>query len=185
MRGSCSGTLTSVGCYDPEVGTMTGLNSNTTYYLRIFSYESGMFSAFNLCLRVTPPAINDECTSAIAFPNIPGDGSCATVTSTTDGAVDKDVWFVFEAPADGAEMYYEISPVIQSVAHRLNLYRGDCDNLSFTGRNYSSIAGKLEQLEAGETYYVRVFATSSTSPFSFCLRRLLSPANDECEGAIA
>jgi len=197
MRGSCSGALTSVGCYDPEVGTITGLNSNTTYYLRIFSYESSMFSAFNLCLRVTPPAINDECTSAMIFPAIPTNGSCATISSTTVAATgvsgtpcvfgtSKDVWFVFEVPAGGTALAYELTPFISNASHGMNLYRGSCSELVPTGQCYSESAGRLELLEEGATYYLRVFTSGTTSPFSLCLRTAPPrPIQDECEGAIA
>ncbi|MBP8238452.1 MAG: hypothetical protein KAX50_00700, partial [Saprospiraceae bacterium] len=197
MRGTCPGSLTSVGCYDPEVGTISGLNSNTIYYLRVFSYESGMFSAFNLCLRVTPPAINDECTSAMAFPAIPADGSCATVSSTTVAATGatgtpcvsgtpKDVWFVFEVPAGGAALAYELTTFNSDASHGMNLYRGSCSGLVSTGRCYSASAGRLELLEEGATYYLRVYTTGTTSPFTLCLRTAPPrPLQDECVGAIA
>lgn len=197
MRGTCPGSLTSVGCYDPEIGTISGLNSNTTYYLRIFSYESAMFSAFNLCLRVTPPAINDECMSAMVFPAIPTDGSCATISSTTVAATGatgtpcvsgtpKDVWFVFEAPAGGAALAYQLTTFNSDASHGMNLYRGSCSELTPTGQCYSASAGRLELLEEGATYYLRVYTTGTTSPFTLCLRTAPPrPLQDECVGAIA
>ncbi|MCF8244586.1 MAG: hypothetical protein K9J37_08500 [Saprospiraceae bacterium] len=56
LSGSCPGT--SIGCYDPESGTITGLVGGQTYLLRAYTWSTGVNSNFNLCLRIAPPPLS-------------------------------------------------------------------------------------------------------------------------------
>ena len=61
FSGSCGGTLTSLACVDNTSGssiettTLSGLTAGTTYYLRVYSYSSGVSQGtFSLCVTTQP-----------------------------------------------------------------------------------------------------------------------------------
>lgn len=81
----------------------------------MYTYYGSVTSVQNICLQTTPP--NDNCSLAKAFPAIPTDGSCASLTNQTTigttnsgvtptgactsnpGTANDDVWFSFVATA--------------------------------------------------------------------------------------
>lgn len=198
FEGAACGNLTTVGCYDPENGIFTGLTEGGTYYLRVYTKSSGVGSVFHLCLRVAPPPPpNDKCTGAIAFPDIPTDGSCASVTANTYNATgpstsacagnpDDDVWYTFTAPPGTPNLLFQFTDIDGNTDRLIQLLTGNCDSLTVV-RCVSSTknAGVLTGLNGGETYYLRIFTRLGNvgSVFSLCLRAPV--ANDECAGAIA
>ena len=118
--GTCGTLGSSILCSDPNTSTLSGLTVGNTYYVQIYSYTAtvGQTSTFDFCVQTLPPApANDDCAAAIAFPAIPTDGTCSSLTnqstiSATLSAVDAtgactgnsgdegdDVWFSFVAPA--------------------------------------------------------------------------------------
>jgi hypothetical protein len=192
---TCGGT--SLGCYDPESGYLTGLTGGTTYYLRVYTYGADVYSNFSICLQVPPPPpANDECASAIAFPEIPTDGTCATVQATTlyatgstdatcFGAEDDDVWFTFTVPAGYNSVLYTNTSVSGNTDRMLQVLSA-CGGTSLGC--YDPESGTLTGLTGGTTYYLRAYTygTGVNSTFNICLQvPPPPPTNDECAEAIA
>jgi hypothetical protein len=192
---ACDGT--SLGCYDPESGALTGLTGGNTYYLRVYTYGSGVFTEFELCLRLPPtPPANDNCAQAIAFPVIPEDGACSTVTVTTVGATpsggsncngnaDDDVWYSFVMPANAPYVVYTITNLSGNSDHMIQVLSA-CGGTSLGC--YDPENGILSGLEAGQTYLLRTYTYSSdvTSNYTICLNvPPAPPANDLCDDAVA
>lgn len=198
--GTCAG-LTSLGCYDPESGTITGLTGSTTYYLRAYTWSSGVTSNFTLCLRTPPPPpANDNCAGAISVPvNAPGTcttqpaGTVAGATASSGaptvctGTADDDVWFSFVATTTSVTVALNnVTGSTTDLVHQV--VSGACGSqvqVSCSDPNSSTVTG----LTIGQTYYLRVFTWTSTggqtSAFNVCVSEVPPPpANDACAGAI-
>lgn len=198
--GTCAG-LTSIGCYDPELGTLTGLTGSTTYYLRAYTWGTGVTTTFNLCLRTTPPPpVNDNCAGALSVTvNAPSlctfqtAGTVASATASTGapvvctGTADDDVWFSFVATSTGVNISLNnVTGSTTDLVHQV--LSGACGaqvQVSCSDPNTSTVTG----LTIGQTYYIRVFTwtatTGQTSAFNVCVSEIPPPpANDACAGAI-
>lgn len=200
LSGSC-GSFTSLGYYDtdPNNLSVTGLTVGNTYYIRVYSWSgvtqfTNPNAQFSLCVQnPPPPPANDNCASAIAFPSIPTNGSCASVTVNTAGATqslaacsgtaDDDVWYTFVVPAGKTSVDYSTSNISGSsdrifqlfdACAGTSLYCNDIENGTFSG------------LISGNTYVLRTYTYSSgaVSNFSLCLNITPPPpANDNCASA--
>ncbi len=197
LKGTCPSPLTSVGCYDNESGTITGLTGNTTYYLRAYTYSAQAVSEFDLYLGVGPGPFNDECTGAILFPEIPLDGSCATVTVNTlgatgatdptcTGAEDDDVWYTFTTPPGATAVVYDFANISGNTSRAFQVFQGTCSGLTSVGCYNPAMGGFISGLSGGSTYYLRVYTQplGVSSTFQLCLRFAPPPPNDDCSGAI-
>ncbi len=193
--GTCAG-LTSIGCYDPESGTITGLTGNTTYYLRAYTWGSGVTSNFSLCLRtLPPPPANDNC--AGAFPVVVNpDLNCTNVTagtiaaatastgpSSTCGTYDDDVWFSFVATATSHQIeLLNITGGTTDLTHQVLSSCGAATALICSDPNTSTVTG----LTIGQTYYIRVASwtstTGQTSSFNVCVKT--QPPPPTCPGGL-
>ncbi len=197
--GTCAG-LTSIGCYDTEFGTITGLTGSTTYYLRAYTWSSGVTSNFTLCLKTPPPPpANDNCAGAFPVTVNPA-GSCAAQTAGTvagsiasfgapsvcTGTADDDVWFSFVATTTSALIALNnVTGSTTDLVHQV--VSGACGSqvqVSCSDPNSSTVTG----LVIGQTYYIRVFTwtstTNQTSAFHVCVSEVPPPpANDACAGA--
>lgn len=198
-QGNCPGSINSVGCYDPEIGFFTGLTSNTTYFLKVYTSAAGAFSVFNLCLSVQLPPLNDNCSGAFTFPELPLDGSCATVTVTTAGATgvtsstcigaeDDDVWYTFTTPSGVASVLYDFVSISGNDSRAFQVFQGTCSGLASIGCYNPALGGFISGLSGNTTYYLRVYTQPSgvvASTFQLCLRLMPPPPpNDHCLGAI-
>ncbi|MDQ3016457.1 MAG: hypothetical protein M3R25_07045, partial [Bacteroidota bacterium] len=172
-----------------------------TYYLRFWEYYDRISGNINICLATTPSIStlgNDQCNGAFAFPQIPVDGSCATMNINNTGATgglnqgvpgfsDDDLWYSFIVPEGGNNLIYEITTNSGNTQHILCLYTscgGDANHECF---NRNGESGRLKNLEVGVTYYLRVYTgeQNAFSDYNICLRLFPDPpANDECTGAI-
>ncbi len=198
--GSC-GTLTQItgACASTNL-SVAGLTPGTTYFVRVYSTStySANFSNFNICIAV-PPA-NDNCADAITL-NVSSSNACTSPTQgTTVGATastetapscnatgtNDDVWYKFVATATShtVTLYNETST--SAVA----LYSGSCGSLTqISGACATTTAGGIvvNSLTVGNTYYLRVYTTSSTATifgdFTICVGVL--PTHNECSGAIS
>lgn len=196
---TCDGS--SLGCYDPEIGIITGLTGGSTYLLRAYTYGNGVISQFKICLRVPPPVpANDECVSATVLTVNPdyncgvttnGTTSSATqsaITPTCSGSgINDDVWYQFTATH--SQHRITLTNISDGNAMAIALYSGSCGSLSQVNCVTSS-ALNATGLVPSQTYYVRVWTTSSTpaiaSSFTICVGSPPPPpVNDDCENAIA
>jgi hypothetical protein len=195
VMSACGGS--SLGCYDNESGALTGLTGGTTYLLRAYTYGELVFSEFELCLRLPPPApSNDDCDSAIAFSAIPADGTCSSVEVNTAGATpssqdecsgypDDDLWFTFVMPEGIPYLLYEVIDISGNWDKMIEVLSA-CDGTSLAC--FDPESGAFSGLTAGETYYLRTYTygESMESHYSICLSAPpAAPSNDDCEDAIA
>ncbi|HEY8404684.1 MAG TPA: T9SS type A sorting domain-containing protein [Flavobacteriales bacterium] len=192
---ACNGT--SLGCYDPESGTLSGLTGGNTYYLRVYTYSSGVFTEFELCLRLPPPPpTNDNCADAIPFPEIPDDGTCVSVNVNTYGATpsggsscsgnaDDDVWYSFVVPEGYTQLIYTMTNISGNADHMIQVMSA-CGGTSLGC--YDPESGILSGLTGGQTYLMRTYTYGNNvvSNYTICLNvPPPPPANDLCENAIA
>ncbi len=167
----------------------------------MYTIEQNVTSDFNICLKTAPPPpLNDDCTHAFAFPAIPTDGSCATVTvngrwATNDGPFScnfyesGDVWFSFVVPNNVTELVAQITGTEQSdETEYFELMSGNCNSQVSLGCYAQDDPLHLYNLIPGQTYYMRAFVYSeyAVPEYDICLHTPLSPPppNDLCENAI-
>jgi len=139
-------------------------------------------------LTVNPPA-NDDCTGAIAFPAIPTDGTCVTLSnqstagatnsnvtptgscSSNSGTPNDDIWFSFVAPSTSLILSYTY------VSGETDIYTQVFS--SGCGPTMTSIlctdtdsGGTITGLTIGNTYYIRMYTyyTSGPTTQNICLK---------------
>lgn len=204
--GTC-GTLTEVasacssGFGTGGTGSRTvTLVAGTTYYLRLSVGSSPNTGTFDFCITAPPtPAVNDECSGAIALPTASATATCVTPTAgTTAGGsqsadaapscsatgTNDDVWYSFVATATSHTVLITNATSTTAAA----IYTGTCGTLTQVANACNSGGATASGLTIGATYYVRVYTTSTTvgttSDFDICVVSG-APANDECAGAIS
>jgi len=192
--GNCVGGIaTSSGT--TATGNVT-FPTNGTYYIIVDTWPAPDCGGFTLDITVPPPPpANDNCSGAIAFPTIPGDGTCATLMGNTANATqsqaactgsgaDDDVWFSFVAPA--TTVIAEITAISGGTDRVHQIFSGTCGSLvsvKCSDPESSTTTG----LTVGATYYIRVhtYGTGSSTAFNLCLKvPPPPPTNDNCAGAI-
>lgn len=158
----------------------------------------GPFALSMSCAPPPPPPANDDCAGAFAFPALPTDGSCISLSGVTAGATESepgcmgtandDVWFSCVVPSD--ELDFSISNVVPmtgaSTDMVIELFSGSCGSLvSLLCSDPET--GTLNGLTPGSTVYLRVHTllTSSRVSFDLCLSSPPPPPiNDFCNGAL-
>ena len=201
FSGACGSSMTSVLCTDANAGaTLTGLTTNATYYLRMYTSGTGAVTQQDLCLKTPPgPPPNDECAGAVAL-TINANGTCTSETSgTVENALgsvqpndcygndNDDVWYYFTANStqhvlglnsmgNSSDMVYSVFSSGGSCA-TLSATNIECNEIYYSASGYSNVPG----LTIGNRYYVRVYSysgTAQTSTFDICLQAPLQcPAN--------
>lgn len=195
--GTC-GSLTNFSCLNDDQSTVNGLTIGNTYYARVYTNSStaGQTTTFNICIGSIPLApANDECVNAttVTVNTTPTctDYVSGTVYSATasaqgtscGGTDDDDVWYKFVATdtihnisltniyGSTTDMYFSLSS-------------GACGaltNLLCSDNNATQIGG----LTIGNTYYIRVYTTTSTTgqttAFDLCVSSIAPTAY--CKGA--
>ncbi len=174
----------------------TGLTAGNTYYVRVYTTSAivGTYSNFDICVLSAPA--NDNCSGAQAL-TVSTSNSCSAATSgSTLGAtattgeatsscsvsgIADDVWYSFIATATT----HTVSLGDPSTTTAATVYSGSCGGLTqVTCASTNTIATGLT---IGNTYYVRVYSTSTAigtySIFNICIGVL--PSNDNCANAIS
>ncbi|MBN8701766.1 MAG: T9SS type A sorting domain-containing protein [Bacteroidetes bacterium] len=181
---ACSGN--SLACVDStgggavEMGKITGLTTNQTYFIR--AYESfGGTGAFGICVYSAQSAAssNDDCSNATAL-TVNGT-NCNMITGSTNGATqtytgcsgnaDDDVWYKFTPTYGKMAVYVQgqagFDPVIQ-------LFTACNPSAGQACKNATGVGGSeiiQSNVTIGATYYVRVYDAgtgSNSSSFSIC-----------------
>jgi len=195
--GTC-GTLTHFGCLTNDQSTVTGLTVGVTYFARVYTNTStaGQNTTFNICIGSIPAApLNDECINATSI-TVNTTPTCtdyvsgtvylatnSTQSSSCGGTHDDDVWYKFVA----TDTIHNIS-LTNIYGSTTDLYftvsSGNCTtltNLLCSDNNAAQIGG----LTIGNTYYIRVYTTTSTSGqtsvFDLCVSSIAPTAY--CKGA--
>lgn len=178
FSGSCNSSMTSILCTDNNGGgTLTGLSVGQTYYIRLYTYSSGVSTVQNICLQT--PSGNDECIAAKPFPVIPSDGTCASLLnqstaamstssvtptgacSTNSGTPDDDVWFKFVATAN--DLILSASWVSGETDIYFQVFSSACSS-SMTSIlcTDNNTGGAMNGLTIGQTYYIRMYSYYSS-----------------------
>lgn len=202
--GAC-GSLVQVVCSDPNTLNATGLTAGTTYYVRVWTNSTSATTraSFDICVGTQPPVpANDDCSAAVVLtPSSTGvcanpvSGSTASASASTGTTptcsatgINDDVWYSFTATSTT----HLVNVIYSDNATTTQVYSGSCGSLTavacFAG-NYGNSNVLLTTLTVGQTYYVRVFSSTSTaattSNFTICVTTPEVPANDSCSTAIA
>lgn len=174
------------------------LTKGQSIFITIDSRQEGI--ANNPCPgTISITALDGEtCAQAIGFEKIPGLTSLVVSDSsnqaqpsifTVDGVTknnsnEHDRWFKFIA--DSTMYTWQYTSTIENA--RLELYRGDCDNLSLhtsVELQQNLLPEVISQLTKGEAYLARfVFTLDQKSTYSFYLTPVAIPSNDLCSKAL-
>jgi hypothetical protein len=207
--GSC-GTLTCVSNtsgvgYDDDACTEStyGLssmsftaNTGTTYYVLLTGFDAADFGAYTITATCpAPPPANDNCSAATAFPAVPTNGTCATLSNqstalasnsgvtptgyctSNSGNPDDDVWFSFVASATAIDL----SATYVSGASDLywQVFSGSCgaSMTSIYCSDFNDAGFSMTGLTIGQTYYIRLYtyAASASTIQTLCLSTPYNP----------
>jgi hypothetical protein len=197
--GECD-TLEFIGCYgtaNSDAG-IRNLIGGDTYYLRLYNSGFYEFTDFEIELSIPQPTPNVDCPTAIPFPAIPTDGSCASIRANNafatgtgiplcgEGNPQRDVWFSFVVPEGYTAVNFEMDVHIGYNAH-FQLFEGTCDNLVVKECIYSAYIDDFSGLTPGETYWLQVVPIfQGISEFTICMfTPPLPPSNDHCPEALS
>ncbi|HNL37518.1 MAG TPA: hypothetical protein PKH43_00245 [Saprospiraceae bacterium] len=202
---SCSGTFTQIICDDDSgPGSMPQIQLNALpaglYFIRFWDYQDKVSGSIGgICVAAVPTVSqvpNDNCITALPFPAIPADGSCAEVNVNTIGATgspttncgaigDDDVWYSFTVPPGVAQLAFECSVNGNPVEQGVRIYAGSCDPLTSLACFVES-QGIIPNLTPGATYLLKTCTPDDDdgAQYRICLRAVLPPVNDEPCGAI-
>lgn len=114
FSGSCPGGLTSIACSDPNSSQWGGFTIGQTYYVRVYTYGTGVNADFDICIGTPPPPpSNDEPCGATVLNVNSGFCSYQTAILPTTATVSAgmpapgcsslgpDIWFQVTVPAGG------------------------------------------------------------------------------------
>lgn len=185
-------------------GSLTGLTIGTTYFLRVWTGGASNSATFNICIiDPPPPPANDNCATATAFPTIPTDGTCVTLTNqstasatnsnvtpsgsctSNSGTPDDDVWFSFVAPGPTVILQATLASGVSDVYWQVFSSACGSSMVSILCTDNNG-GGTLTGLTTGATYYIRLYTWSASVITSqdICLKTPPPPpGNDNCAGA--
>ncbi len=190
---------------------LSGLTAGEDYFVRVYAYHDGSGIVarinFNICILTPPsPPANDEYTGAVTLTPNPDYNCTNIVAATTDGATqslqavcqpgrnDDDVWFKFTATrVSHIVRLSDITLVRGGGTHRyIEVFKSNSgapgDRIACTGN--ADTEALLSGLNAGENYFVRVYAHHDGSGimarinFSICILSPVDPpSNNEYANA--
>ncbi len=113
FSGTC-GSLASIACSNPDYSLWGGFTIGQTYYVRVYTYGTGVNADFDICVGTPPPppSNDDPCGATPLFVN---SGSCTFQSAMLDasstitpgvpapgcGWLHEDIWFTAVVPASG------------------------------------------------------------------------------------
>ena len=183
--GTC-GSLLSLACVntgsarEPDVVLLNTLTAGNTYYIRLYDFYGGgsVTREFSICISTTNTTVNnDDCSGAItvvpSFDNNIGNAVVVNNTGATQslegcfGTAEDDIWFKFTATSTRHVVKISTENSINPV---LEVFKGNCAaSTSITcryfplGEAYSFVEADLTNLQAGTTYYYRVYGSSTNN----------------------
>ncbi|MES2587494.1 MAG: T9SS type A sorting domain-containing protein [Bacteroidota bacterium] len=204
--GACGSLGAALICSDPNSSAVTGLTIGNTYYIRIYSWTatSNQNTDFNVCVTTPPPPpANDVCGTPLAFPVVPTNGTCATLSNqstvsstnssitptgtctSNSGTPDDDVWFTFVATA--TTLVLNATYVSGSTDVYWQVFTGaNCAGTATVFCSDNDNGGTMTGLTIGTTYRVRMYSYGSGvfTTQNICIQTPPPPpTNDECTAA--
>lgn len=199
--GSNCSSLTSLGCANGTSLTLSGLNTGTTYLVRVYTTHTTMPTsyaggAFTICVTDPIPA-NDECSNAILLTssttciNTAGtlkNATVGTASATCWNTNAVNVWYRFVAQSEYPTITLSnLGSHLNTAGARLQLYQGTCNSLVSIACSGSAlnvltvVAGS--GLTVGNTYYVKITTSNSSAGtagsnwgFNICIQDPAAPA---------
>jgi hypothetical protein len=213
-QGTCGGLVEVAGSCGTSNTTRNigNLVPGQTYFVRVWTVNStsGQANSFDICIgTLPPPPLNNTCTNATILSVSSGE-TCSGVTSgSTQDALNSgeegpscsasglnggDVWYQFTATQSAHTIILSnVTNVSGSSSGMVTaVYENTCGNLTQIDGSCLSSTTVLERnisgLTAGQTYYVRVWTSSSlttqANSFDICIATPPPPpANDNCSSA--
>lgn len=194
---NCDGAVLANSCNGfPKF--VEGFEVGTTYVLRVWTRFVNPTGTFDLSIRKVNRPPNDDCANAIAFPNIPTDGTPATVFGDTEFALASGSPTECDNISGRDDLFYTFDATTTDIQFEALL--GTTDNVfmevleSCGEAAITNSCGELPRivsgLNIGTTYILRVWNINRGGQFlgSFNLNAIAipdPPANDECANAIA
>jgi hypothetical protein len=198
-------TPLSHGCGTSVIPSLA-LTIGNIYYIRVYSNTGGTGN-FSICIRDPAPA-NDNCTGAVVLTsgttctNTAGNMQASTLAVFTiaapnceAGSVDYDVWYRFVAQTTNpAITLNSIGAGFAAIARmQLISWSAACTGTATT-LYCGTTSINANYLTVGNTYYIRVYSTSSAAPangfdmnFDICVTDPVitaPPYNDSCQYSI-
>ncbi|MGV3630696.1 MAG: T9SS type A sorting domain-containing protein [Bacteroidota bacterium] len=202
--GNCTSTGSAILCYYTSSSSTNLLNNlivGNEYLIRIFSRDDDLphTTTFSICIGSEPRPANDECAGATnLMVNILNScsgtyGDASTLYATLSPDVTScptsdaiDTWYKFTA-SDTSHVINLYGQYVNSTDHlEYDVYAGSCGNFTQALLCNVNYANQLNDLNIGETYYVKLHSNIVSIPptTAFCIRTVNNrPANDECDGA--
>ncbi|MCC6279719.1 MAG: hypothetical protein IT262_03905, partial [Saprospiraceae bacterium] len=194
-NGGGLGCFNATGVGGTETVDLTGLTIGTSYFIRVYTMESGTGGSFNICVTNLPAPANNECSGAT---QLNSSNSCSTTTGTTVGATqstpacngfgsaDDDVWYKFTAQ----NFTHTVTVASNTLDMVVEALSGACPGASLTCTNATGDGGTetvtLNGLSIGSTYFLRVYSVENNAQgtFTICVTHPNTLPNDNCAGAI-
>ncbi|MCE3297318.1 MAG: large protein [Crocinitomicaceae bacterium] len=202
--GNCTSLNSPLLCnysFSPETSLLNNLIVGHEYLVRVFSRDDNTShtTTFSLCIGSEPRPANDECAGATELPVNPANScsgtssAASTLYATLSSEVTScatadaiDTWYKFTA-TDTSHVINVLGQYLNSANHlEYDVYAGSCGNFIQTVLCNGMYANQLNDLNIGETYYIKLHSAVVLSPYptSFCIRTVNDrPGNDECSGA--
>jgi len=206
FSGPC-GTLVQLACGTTSA-TAGGLTIGNTYYIRVSNVGAMVTSngGFDICVTHPPAPANDNCSGATTLTSTPTP-TCTGVAGTLYNANNSglagtctgvnptyEVWYKFTATSTThAVTVSGLGSSLTAATTYMQLFSGTCAvPANITCQTVATTGGRITNtaLVVGNTYYVRVYTTTSPNTgssanwnFSICLQG--PPVNDLCANATA
>jgi large repetitive protein len=209
--GSC-GTLTFLECSGDistfEERVVSGLTVGNEYFIRVFS-TSFSVASFEGCIKNISPPANDICSTATTLTHhatwlssnyVVGstlDANATTGTNSCGQANAFDVWYKFTAVSTSALVAIaRHTTEVEMTTPVVAVYTGDCNAISQITCITTSMVSttenflKLATLTIGQTYLIRVYASTATTATQGTFRiqvnqETSAPTNNDCASPTA
>lgn len=164
-------------------GTFTAgpFANNTSHTLTLQHSGNPLCNVTSPAQTYSCPPANNECINATAFPSIPTDGTCVSLTANTAfatqssagcvGNADDDVWYSFVCPPGVTTLSFTNTTLSGNTDRVVQFFSGTCGNLTSLLCSDPE-SGVIAGLVPGETYYMRIYTYSAgtAASVSVCLQ---------------
>lgn len=197
---SCGGAM--LACFFLDASTsqvVSSLIPGQSYKLQIFTFGTGNFGTFDVCLQSVAAPANDLCANAQSVspslyssstPNILSVntlGASGGVANCFGDPVDDDLWYSFTAT--GNSYFLKAQNIVVNSGQpgfpvvKIEFFES-CGGASISCFNLFEGYGRTQLFTSGQTYFYRVWTDGTDYTASFDLLHLQlpnTPSNDYCD----
>ena len=178
--GDCSVLVSgdAISCSDPNISTLTSLTIGNTYFIRVYTNDTGAHdTTFDICVGSEPVApANDDCSSAEIVASFPFNATVDATSATNNtgfingtgcaGAMNDGVWYTFVG--DGSNISITVTPTAWDA--KIAVYTGTCGTFTCIAEANNGAVGNTEvdtfTSVSGTTYYANIGHPSGASDFA-------------------